>query len=74
MRDSCGTSGTGETLKGAKRQGAHRPPRGKRSTWSGNQPLPKTAQFKQTKRPKGLAPGSEYVRVNETMHMQKEHK
>ncbi|OOE13728.1 hypothetical protein UN64_00475 [Fictibacillus arsenicus] len=30
MRDSCGTSGTGETPKGAKRQEAHRPPRGKR--------------------------------------------
>ncbi len=29
---------SGETLKGAKRQGAHRLPRGKRATWSGNQP------------------------------------
>ncbi|RZT16404.1 hypothetical protein EV282_3511 [Fictibacillus sp. BK138] len=39
MRDSCGISGTGETPKGAKRQEARRPPRGKRATWSGNQPL-----------------------------------
>ncbi|MCM3718175.1 hypothetical protein [Fictibacillus phosphorivorans] len=30
MRDSSGTSGTGETPNGAKRQEAHRTPRGKR--------------------------------------------
>ncbi|MBH0163855.1 hypothetical protein IHV12_02960 [Fictibacillus sp. 7GRE50] len=30
---------SGETLSGAKRQVAHRLPRGKRSTWSGNQQL-----------------------------------
>jgi hypothetical protein len=30
MRDSCGISGTGETPKGAKREEAHRTPRGKR--------------------------------------------
>ncbi|MBH0163924.1 hypothetical protein IHV12_03305 [Fictibacillus sp. 7GRE50] len=28
---------SGETLKGAKRQVAHRLPRGKRATWNGNQ-------------------------------------
>ncbi|MDM5315066.1 hypothetical protein QUF49_03605 [Fictibacillus sp. b24] len=30
---------SGETLKGAKRQGAHRLPRRNRATWNGNQPL-----------------------------------
>ncbi|MFG6496994.1 hypothetical protein P8610_16660 [Fictibacillus sp. UD] len=30
---------SGETLKGAERQGAHRLPRGKRAAWSGNQSL-----------------------------------
>ncbi|MFG6496137.1 hypothetical protein P8610_12295 [Fictibacillus sp. UD] len=29
---------SGETLKGAKRQGAHRLPRGKRASWSVNHP------------------------------------
>ncbi|MDM5315746.1 hypothetical protein QUF49_07035 [Fictibacillus sp. b24] len=33
---------SGETLKGAMRQGAHRLPRGKRSAWSGNQLHSKT--------------------------------
>jgi len=33
---------SGETLRGAKRQVAHRLPRGKRATWSGNQPLSKS--------------------------------
>ncbi|MDM5314391.1 hypothetical protein QUF49_00155 [Fictibacillus sp. b24] len=28
---------SGETLKGARRQGAHRSPRGKRSTWNASQ-------------------------------------
>jgi len=32
MRDSWGTSVAGETLKGAKRQGAHRTPPGKRAS------------------------------------------
>ncbi|MDM5317945.1 hypothetical protein QUF49_18270 [Fictibacillus sp. b24] len=32
---------SGETLNGAKRQGAHRLPRGKRASWSGNQLLSK---------------------------------
>jgi hypothetical protein len=31
----------GETPNGAKRQEAHRTPRGKRTTWSGNQPHPR---------------------------------
>jgi hypothetical protein len=30
---------TGETPKGAKREEAHRTPRGKRASWSGNQHL-----------------------------------
>ncbi|MDM5315640.1 hypothetical protein QUF49_06490 [Fictibacillus sp. b24] len=46
MRDSCGTSGQVETPNGAKRQEAHRTPRGKRATWSGNQPLSRTTEYK----------------------------
>ncbi|MDM5314701.1 hypothetical protein QUF49_01780 [Fictibacillus sp. b24] len=42
MRDSYGTSGQVETSNGAKRQEAHRTPRGKRATWSGNQLPPRT--------------------------------
>ncbi|MBH0165318.1 hypothetical protein IHV12_10315 [Fictibacillus sp. 7GRE50] len=34
---------SGETLKGAKRQGAHRLPRGKRASWSGKQLLTKAS-------------------------------
>ncbi|WP_394604048.1 hypothetical protein [Fictibacillus sp. UD] len=49
MRDSCGTSGQVETLNGAKRQGAHRSPRGKRSTWSADQPLSRASKKKQNK-------------------------
>ncbi|MFG6496891.1 hypothetical protein P8610_16135 [Fictibacillus sp. UD] len=37
VADSYGTSGQVETPNGAKRQEAHRTPRGKRATWSGNQ-------------------------------------
>ncbi|MDM5316611.1 hypothetical protein QUF49_11450 [Fictibacillus sp. b24] len=37
-----------ETPNGAKRQEAHRTPRGKRATWSGNQPLSKTAMNTKT--------------------------
>ena len=39
MLDSCGTSGTGETPQERSDEEAHRPPRGKRASWSGNQPL-----------------------------------
>ncbi|ANX13583.1 hypothetical protein ABE41_016350 [Fictibacillus arsenicus] len=46
MRDSCGISGTGETPNGAKRKEAHRTPRGKRATWSGNQLLPKQQRLR----------------------------
>ncbi|MDM5317713.1 hypothetical protein QUF49_17015 [Fictibacillus sp. b24] len=45
MRDSYGTSGQVETPNGAKRQEAHRTPRGKRAAWSGNQPLSRTTTF-----------------------------
>jgi hypothetical protein len=41
VADSYGTSGQVETPNGAKRQEAHRTPRGKRATWSGNQLLTK---------------------------------
>ncbi|MDM5317784.1 hypothetical protein QUF49_17370 [Fictibacillus sp. b24] len=36
---------SGETLRGAKRQGAHRLPRGKRSTCNGNQLLLKATKL-----------------------------
>ncbi|OIK14177.1 hypothetical protein BIV60_12450 [Bacillus sp. MUM 116] len=39
VRDSCGSSGTGETPQEQSDEEAHRPPRGKRASWSGNQPL-----------------------------------
>ncbi|OIK14704.1 hypothetical protein BIV60_11185 [Bacillus sp. MUM 116] len=39
VRDSCGSSGTGETPQEQSAEEAHRPPRGKRASWSGNQPL-----------------------------------
>ncbi|MDM5317803.1 hypothetical protein QUF49_17465 [Fictibacillus sp. b24] len=35
-----------ETSNGAKRQKAHRTPRGKRATWSGNQLLLKATMYK----------------------------
>ncbi|MFG6496668.1 hypothetical protein P8610_15005 [Fictibacillus sp. UD] len=35
---------SGETLNGAKRQGAHRLPRGKRASWNGNQQLTKASK------------------------------
>nr|WP_251025804.1 hypothetical protein [Bacillus sp. ISL-47] len=35
---SCG-SGIGETPQALRGEEAHRPPRGKRTSWSGNQPL-----------------------------------
>ncbi|MDM5316891.1 hypothetical protein QUF49_12865 [Fictibacillus sp. b24] len=35
----------GETTKGAKRQGAHRSPRGKRRTRNGNQLLPRATKL-----------------------------
>ncbi|TKD72028.1 hypothetical protein FBF83_04300 [Pseudalkalibacillus hwajinpoensis] len=48
--DSCGISGTGETpqarLKRAEE--AHRPPRGKRASWSGNQSTLKETWSKKT--------------------------
>ena len=34
---SCGSSGTGETPQTRSVEEAHRPPRGKRATWSENQ-------------------------------------
>ncbi|XIH33229.1 hypothetical protein C1N70_13255 [Cytobacillus firmus] len=37
VRDSCGSSGTGETPQTRSVEEAHRPPRGKRAAWSGNQ-------------------------------------
>ncbi|AZB41701.1 hypothetical protein CEF21_04970 [Bacillus sp. FJAT-42376] len=40
MRDSCGSSGTGETPQAQSAEEAHRPPRGKRAACSGNQPKP----------------------------------
>ncbi|MDM5315360.1 hypothetical protein QUF49_05085 [Fictibacillus sp. b24] len=43
MRDSYGTSGQVETPNGAKRQEAHRTPRGKRATWSEKQLLSRAA-------------------------------
>ncbi|MFG6497362.1 hypothetical protein P8610_18510 [Fictibacillus sp. UD] len=45
VADSYGTSGQVETPNGAKRQEAHRTPRGKRATWNGNQLLPKATKF-----------------------------
>jgi hypothetical protein len=48
VRDSSGTSGTGETPNGAERQEAHRPPRGKRASWNGSQPLPIATKFAKT--------------------------
>ncbi|MDM5317870.1 hypothetical protein QUF49_17805 [Fictibacillus sp. b24] len=45
MRDSYGTSGQVETPNGAKRQEAHRTPRGKRASWSGNQLLSEAQTF-----------------------------
>ncbi|MFG6497653.1 hypothetical protein P8610_20000 [Fictibacillus sp. UD] len=47
MRDSYGTSGQVETPNGAKRQEAHRTPRGKRASWSGDQLLTKAAMNNQ---------------------------
>ena len=38
VRDSCGICGTGETPQAICAEEAHRPPRGKRASWSGNQP------------------------------------
>jgi hypothetical protein len=38
----------GETSNGAKRQKAHRPPRGKRAAWSGNQLLSKATLYSET--------------------------
>ncbi|MDM5315658.1 hypothetical protein QUF49_06580 [Fictibacillus sp. b24] len=46
MRDSYGTSGQVETPNGAERQEAHRTPRGKRASWSGNQLLTKATLYK----------------------------
>ncbi|EWG10572.1 hypothetical protein PBF_13669 [Cytobacillus firmus DS1] len=37
MRDSCGSSGTGETPQTRSVDEAQRLPRGKRASWSGNQ-------------------------------------
>ncbi|WP_394605750.1 hypothetical protein [Fictibacillus sp. UD] len=37
MRDSCGTGGQVRHLRVKRTNVAHRLPRGKRSTWSGNQ-------------------------------------
>ncbi|ANX14350.1 hypothetical protein ABE41_020260 [Fictibacillus arsenicus] len=48
MRDSCGISGTGETTAGLISLGAHRTPRGKRVSWSGNQHLLMAAMFTKT--------------------------
>ncbi|MDM5314763.1 hypothetical protein QUF49_02090 [Fictibacillus sp. b24] len=48
MRDSYGTSCHVETPNGAKRQEAHRTPRGKLATWSRNQQLSKTTLFTKT--------------------------
>jgi hypothetical protein len=42
---SYGTSGQVETPNGAKRQEAHRTPRGKRAAWSGNQLLSKVTMY-----------------------------
>ncbi|OOE13814.1 hypothetical protein UN64_00955 [Fictibacillus arsenicus] len=39
---------SGETPNGAKRQEAHRTPRGKRATWSGNQPLSRATMYAKT--------------------------
>ncbi|WP_394605030.1 hypothetical protein [Fictibacillus sp. UD] len=39
---------SGETLKGAKRQGAHRSPRGKRASWNGNQLLSRASKIAET--------------------------
>jgi hypothetical protein len=38
VRDSCGISGTGETPQALGAEEAHRTPRGKRASWSGDQP------------------------------------
>jgi hypothetical protein len=48
VRDSCGISGTGETPPARSGREAHRTPRGKRASWSGNQPLPKASKFMKT--------------------------
>jgi hypothetical protein len=55
VRDSCGTSVTGETPNGAVRQEAHRTPRGKRATWNGNQLHSKTTKFAKTEN-RGISP------------------
>ncbi|KAB7708879.1 hypothetical protein F9802_01660 [Bacillus aerolatus] len=49
VRDSCGISGTGETPQEQSDEEAHRPPRGKRASWSGNQPPPFLIATKFTK-------------------------
>ncbi|MDM5315602.1 hypothetical protein QUF49_06300 [Fictibacillus sp. b24] len=41
MRDSCGTGGQVRHLYVKCKNVAHRLPRGKRSTWNGDQPLSK---------------------------------
>ncbi|MDM5317505.1 hypothetical protein QUF49_15950 [Fictibacillus sp. b24] len=41
MRDSCGTGGRVRHLRVKRSNVAHRLPRGKRATWSGNQLLSK---------------------------------
>ncbi|OAS84902.1 hypothetical protein A6K24_05165 [Metabacillus litoralis] len=38
VRDSCGSSGTGETPQALRAEEAHRPPHGKQASWSANQP------------------------------------
>ncbi|MBU7594290.1 hypothetical protein FVO58_17495 [Metabacillus halosaccharovorans] len=38
MRDSCGSCGIGETPQTHSVEEAHRPPHGKRASWSSNQP------------------------------------
>jgi hypothetical protein len=40
LRDSCGSSGTGETHAGVYAEEAHRPPRGKRATGEEINPTP----------------------------------
>ncbi|MDM5315623.1 hypothetical protein QUF49_06405 [Fictibacillus sp. b24] len=49
MRDSWGSSGTGETQQMQSVKVAHRTPPGKRASWSGNQPLTRDTKLKQLK-------------------------
>ncbi|MDM5315396.1 hypothetical protein QUF49_05265 [Fictibacillus sp. b24] len=49
MRDSCGTGGQVRHLRVKRTNVAHRLPRGKRASWSGNQPRSRTTKTAKTR-------------------------